>query len=128
LQTNISGEVDWQAASFEIASGSHALNWQYSKDGSTSVGQDSAWLDEVSFTPGAAPQPFSLASPQILPNGSIETILTGESARNYAVQVSADLFFWTSLTNVTLSNTTATIIDSPPNGALLRFYRAQLLR
>ena len=48
---SISGEVDWQQLSFNIPSGTHTLQWVYSKDASVSVGQDAGWLDQVTFTP-----------------------------------------------------------------------------
>jgi alpha-tubulin suppressor-like RCC1 family protein len=50
----ISGEVDWQQRTFSVPSGSQTLSWVYSKDGSTSAGQDTAWLDQVSYA-GSAP-------------------------------------------------------------------------
>jgi M6 family metalloprotease-like protein len=48
-----SGETDWLQDWIEIASGSHTVRWLYSKDSSDSAGQDAAWLDQVSFSPGA---------------------------------------------------------------------------
>ncbi len=50
-QGSISGEVDWQKRTFNIGSGSQTLLWTYSKNSSTSVGQDHAWVDEFRFTP-----------------------------------------------------------------------------
>src|SRR5437867_3883230 len=47
----ISGEVDWQWRSFRVSSGSQALQWKYSKNGSSSGGQDQGWVDEVLFIP-----------------------------------------------------------------------------
>lgn len=50
LQSEISGEVNWQQKSFSLASGSHTLVWSYSKDRSVSAGSDAGWLDRVQFT------------------------------------------------------------------------------
>ena len=50
-RANIAGEVDWQPQSFSISAGSQVLRWEYSKDDSGTVGQDAAWVDQVSFTP-----------------------------------------------------------------------------
>jgi hypothetical protein len=50
LQSEISGEVNWQQKSFSLASGSHTLVWSYSKDRSVSTGSDAGWLDRVQFT------------------------------------------------------------------------------
>ena len=47
----ISGEVGWEQKTYPIAAGSHVLRWNYTKDGSTVSGSDSAWLDTVVFTP-----------------------------------------------------------------------------
>ena len=51
-QTKISGEVSWTQKTYTIASGTHTLQWKYSKDGSVSSGSDAGWLDKVEFTAG----------------------------------------------------------------------------
>lgn len=45
----ISGEVDWRFETINIGSGNQTLRWTYSKNGSTSTGQDRAWVDQVNF-------------------------------------------------------------------------------
>ncbi len=50
-QQNISGEVDWQWRVFNIAAGSHALRWEYVKNGSVNGGLDRAWVDQVVVGP-----------------------------------------------------------------------------
>ena len=50
-QTNISGEVAWQRQVFVLGPGPHQLRWTYSKDYSWGRGEDTAWLDGVSFVP-----------------------------------------------------------------------------
>ncbi|MDB6018342.1 MAG: hypothetical protein JWR19_2831 [Pedosphaera sp.] len=52
-QTNVSGEVDWQAQTFAIGSGNHTLKWTYQKDASVSLGSDAGWLDQVLYTTNA---------------------------------------------------------------------------
>lgn len=42
---SISGEIDWQWVSRTLYAGTHAIAWQYSKDGSTSSGDDCGWVD-----------------------------------------------------------------------------------
>jgi len=44
-----SGEQDWAKVSFPVSAGRTAFEWKYSKDGSSSRGQDSAWIDDVEF-------------------------------------------------------------------------------
>ncbi|MCX6873928.1 MAG: M6 family metalloprotease domain-containing protein, partial [Verrucomicrobia bacterium] len=51
----ISGTVAWQQRSVSIASGSHTLRWQYSKDGSVASGSDAGWVDQVLFIAGVQP-------------------------------------------------------------------------
>jgi hypothetical protein len=58
LQTGrISGVVPFQQRSFVIAGGSHTLRWRYSKDGVVDGGMDTAWVDEVTWTPGGGSDP-----------------------------------------------------------------------
>jgi poly(beta-D-mannuronate) lyase len=52
-QIRISGEVDWQKVTFSLPAGSNTVQWRYAKNGSVSVGQDRAWVDQVQFTPAA---------------------------------------------------------------------------
>lgn len=51
---SISGESGWLQYTASVPAGVHDLYWQYSKDGSTTGGQDAAWVDEVTFTPGSS--------------------------------------------------------------------------
>lgn len=49
-QAQISGEVDWEKASFNLSGGEHTLQWLYWKDDEESYGQDAGWVDKVEFT------------------------------------------------------------------------------
>lgn len=49
-QTKISGEVGWHSLSYPISSGSHTLQWSYTKDVSVHRGSDAGWVDAVAFT------------------------------------------------------------------------------
>jgi V8-like Glu-specific endopeptidase len=50
LQDRISGSVPWQQKSYVISdTGKHTLKWQYIKDGSLSLGSDTAWVDSVNY-------------------------------------------------------------------------------
>lgn len=53
-QNRISGTQDWAKMTYTLASGSHTLNWTYSKDSSGSYGSDAGWVDWVSFTDTAS--------------------------------------------------------------------------
>jgi len=51
-QDSISGFGTWTKRTFLLnPSSPNTLRWSYDKDSSAAVGQDRAWLDEVSFTP-----------------------------------------------------------------------------
>lgn len=43
-----SGEMDWTEVSYPVSAGEHVFAWRYSKDSTTSLGQDSAWIDDIS--------------------------------------------------------------------------------
>jgi len=67
-QTRISCEIDWQQVTFNVPSGSHELQWRYSKNSSLSAGQDRAWVDQISFgtNPGTSSPPVTVQAPFIL--------------------------------------------------------------
>jgi len=44
-----SGEEDWAEVSFGVTAGTRTFEWTYSKDGSESEGDDTAWIDDVVF-------------------------------------------------------------------------------
>jgi len=48
-----SGEQDWVQVSFPVKAGTRTFEWTYSKDGSESGGDDTAWIDDIIF-----PQPL----------------------------------------------------------------------
>jgi len=54
-----SGEEDWTEASFPVISGTRTFEWTYSKDGSVSEYDDTAWIDDIVFpiTGNSVPQP-----------------------------------------------------------------------
>ena len=52
----IAGSVDWVLKTAAIPSGSHVVKWAYTKDFSVSSGSDAGWVDQVAFTPSAAPE------------------------------------------------------------------------
>ncbi|AWB68452.1 hypothetical protein C2869_19480 [Saccharobesus litoralis] len=41
----------WQSFSFDISEGEHTIKFVYRKDGSSSRGEDTAWIDNILFTP-----------------------------------------------------------------------------
>ncbi len=54
-ESDLSGDTDWELYSLNLGPGLHTLRWVYTKDSFNTEGDDSAWLDAVNFTSGAAP-------------------------------------------------------------------------
>ncbi|MFB0524364.1 MAG: carbohydrate binding domain-containing protein [Phycisphaerae bacterium] len=53
-----SGEEDWTQISFPVLAGQRTFTWVYSKDESSSDGDDSAWIDDIVFpVPGNSTLP-----------------------------------------------------------------------
>jgi hypothetical protein len=48
-QERWSGEEDWAEVSFPVTEGARTFEWTYTKDGSGSGGQDTAWVDDIVF-------------------------------------------------------------------------------
>jgi hypothetical protein len=48
-RANISGDVDWRRFSVALAPGPHTLTWRYQKNSIAAAGQDSGWVDAVTF-------------------------------------------------------------------------------
>ncbi len=44
-----SGELDWAEVSFAVNAGKRTFEWTYSKDDSASRGDDTAWIDDITF-------------------------------------------------------------------------------
>jgi hypothetical protein len=49
-QSRISGEVTWRQQSYPLASGTHTLEWRYTKNGGNSRGSDCGWVDKVEMS------------------------------------------------------------------------------
>ena len=66
VQAVISGEVNWQQASFPIAAGTNVLQWHYAKDPTFDSGLDAGFVDQFSFTapPNLTHQPSNLTNYQ----------------------------------------------------------------
>ena len=51
----IGGDLNWTEYSVVLPEGSHTLQWIYSKDDATSIGDDCVWIDRIQFPPGSVP-------------------------------------------------------------------------
>ncbi len=68
ILTQITGEIDWKAETFEIGNGAHTLKWNYIKDVTDASGQDRGWVDQVSFQ---QPEP---SAPEIVSEPASQTV------------------------------------------------------
>ncbi|MCI0745399.1 MAG: SBBP repeat-containing protein [Verrucomicrobia subdivision 3 bacterium] len=73
LQSEISGDVDWEQKSYQLADGPNTLRWRYYKDELFEEGLDRAWVDQFEYTPASGP-PIIIGQPQ----GA--TVLAGDNA------------------------------------------------
>ena len=64
LVVEISGELDWRPATFEVDAGAHEVRWEYRKDLSLSAGQDAGWVDLVEFVPFDTEEPRYTSHPR----------------------------------------------------------------
>jgi len=55
-----SGEEDWAEVSFHVDGGKRTFEWTYSKDGSESGGDDTAWIDDIVFPVGGTNKPTGI--------------------------------------------------------------------
>ena len=119
----ISGETEWEQPSFNLGTGSQTLRWTYAKDVTVSLGQDSAWLDQVTF----ASQPMFRSVTRT--DSTLTLSWSTEAGRLYQVQSTTNLAqaVWSdwgvarSATNSTM--TVSDTIGPDPQ----RFYRVLLL-
>ena len=54
VRANLDGTTDWVETAVELGTGTHTLEWAYSKDNIGADGEDCGWVDAVSWTPTVA--------------------------------------------------------------------------
>jgi alpha-tubulin suppressor-like RCC1 family protein len=52
-QARITGGVNWRQQTYYLTPGTHTLSWAYTKTSFAVWGSDTAWVDQVSYVPGA---------------------------------------------------------------------------
>jgi len=82
-----------------LSDGSHQLTWRYQKDFANSIGEDSAWIDNIKL-------PLSLkASVGLIPSDNGHKVrVWGVKGYRYDVQVSNDLITWKPFDSVIIDN------------------------
>ncbi|MCS1408928.1 MAG: Thermophilic serine proteinase [Verrucomicrobia subdivision 3 bacterium] len=85
-----SGEITWQSFEFVVPAGNVRLEWRYSKDFTNTVGDDTAYIDNLRL-------PFD--GPRLLVNpirgGGVELWINGTPGQTYNIEWSRDLIDWT---------------------------------
>jgi hypothetical protein len=84
---SISGEAPWQAQSFFLGAGPHALRWDYTNNGVNVSLTNGIWVDQVSLIPGTvAPAIISQPVDALVPAGrttSFQVAATGTPPFSY---------------------------------------------
>lgn len=110
----ISGNVDWVQKTVTIPAATTSLRWTYYKDNSVSSNSDAAWVDQVVWTPSAAPeivveQPVGTNLTDGSASVNFGSVFTGSSSSAYTFTIrntgTADL------TGLTLSKSGAHTAD-----------------
>ena len=117
----ISGETDWQLQTHILPRGSQELRWRYVKETADSTGWDTAWVDEISYTPLSWLEFIGHSA-----NGHAQLRLHPVLGRVYLLQTSTNLSQWLHLSVVVGTNNSLPFIDSTATSAQ-RFYRLQEL-
>ena len=85
-----SGEEDWAEVSFPVTAGTRTFEWTYSKDGSASEGDDTAWIDDIVFPVVGSSEPPTPPTPTTnlvgwwkLDEGSGTTAFDSSGNENY---------------------------------------------
>ncbi|OGS81474.1 MAG: hypothetical protein A3G95_03225 [Flavobacteria bacterium RIFCSPLOWO2_12_FULL_31_7] len=89
-QNQWSGAIGWTQQSYILAAGSRTLRWEYTKDASSSVGTDAAYIDNISIAT-AAPAAMRIVDV----NQSLGKVLTSDATGNAS---------WQSITNSSISD------------------------
>ncbi len=82
----ITGQTDWQRQDYALGAGDHTIRWDYTKDGSVSEGDDSGWVDQVSFFPLGAPVITLEPKDMVVSSGQAATLTVaaaGDAALTY---------------------------------------------
>lgn len=124
-QQQWSGQAGWGNYGFSLTSGTHTLEWRYTKDANNSAGLDAAFLDNLNLPLAIALDSTSPANLKLQrqSDGTYFLNVLGQTNQQYIVQTSTNLMEWENLsTNVAASGFVRIPNISSTNE--VRFYRA----
>ena len=124
LARRISGEVNWQSNYFKLTAATNVLKWRYARTNAivVSQGQNSGWVDQVSFGPPMKAFPYTLLAPVRQPDGSVQLGVSGETGCNCQLLASTNLSDWFPFTNFVTTGPNTLISDSSASAFPIRFY------
>lgn len=123
-----SGIQSWQTFNFNLAAGTHTLEWRYSKDSDTTVGLDAAFIDNLDLPINVATNASTpgLLSLRRMSDGSFVVDLSGQANQTYILERSSDLATWTAFSTNVLVGGVAHVPDSSSPTTAPRYYRARV--
>jgi hypothetical protein len=126
VQQQWSGQVGWANFAFSLSSGTHTLNWTYSKDPTISLGLDAAFIDNVNLPFGVPHDNTTPAHLQFvhLADGSYVIDLTGQANQTYILQLSTDFTNWQNQATAIASSTGYIRFTNLGLSSQVQFYRA----
>jgi len=129
LQQQWSGEISWTTYSFPLSSGTHTLEWRYSKDPSLASGLDAAFIDNVNLPVSVAIDETSPAFLQIVrqTDGGLLLQIQGQTNQQYVIQGATTLtapITWQSLSTNIATSGVIQFVDPGAGTNSIRFYRA----
>ncbi len=86
--TTIDGETGWEEKEVAIDEGVHTLRWLYRKDNTDTEGEDTAWLDQVSFVVSSGPSTNAGLASLTLSHGTLSPVFNSATTSGYAATVS----------------------------------------
>jgi len=127
---NITGDVPWTLATYNVPSGTHYMNWRYTKDGSGSAGSDRGWVDSVNWAPTRYTLTVNAAGGTVTKNPDLAEYLPGTVVQltalpapgNTFISYSGDLNTPLNPSNITMHtnrtvtanfNTVGSAVDAP---------------
>ena len=124
LKKRISGESGWLQETFSLPAGSQTLSWEYSKDNSSSAGEDAGWVDQVTVSGGPGTPDFRLSASQQADRSFLVQLSGAVTGTDYRIQTSSNLVDWIPWVTLTGSSNQLSVLDTTATSAPTRFYRA----